>query len=313
MQIGDKILVAVSGGVDSVALILIMDTLQKFELNIAHVNHNIRNESSQDELFVKKIASDLQTPFFVAHLNPHGIGRNMGVEQWARNERYKFFDQTLKKISGDWVMTAHHANDQIETTLMNLSRKTGMLGLRGIAKRRNKILRPLIENAKIEILDFAKRIDFTYQSDKSNDDVSILRNFIRHEIINPWENNQPFLIKNFNSSSTYFKDWTVGFDYLIKTFIMGEINQSKNKFEIPINIIKEMPQIIKIRLIQLLVNSNGDLWSQHHFNMLKKFLKKSKTGDMHLLHNGWTLLYDRISIKGFKSIENFSTKNFTSD
>ena len=114
-----------------------------------------------------------------------------------------------------------------------------MLGLRGIAKRRNKILRPLIENAKIEILDFAKRIDFTYQSDKSNDDVSILRNFIRHEIINPWENNQPFLIKNFNSSSTYFKDWTVGFDYLIKTFIMGEINQSKNKFEIPINIIKE--------------------------------------------------------------------------
>ena len=97
MQIGDKILVAVSGGVDSVALILLMDTLQKFELNIAHVNHNLRNESSQDELFVKKIASDLQIPFFVAHLNPHEIGRNMGVEQWARNERYKFFDQTLKK------------------------------------------------------------------------------------------------------------------------------------------------------------------------------------------------------------------------
>ena len=310
LQIGDKILVTVSGGVDSVALILIMDTLQKFELNIAHVNHNLRNESSQDELFVKKIASDLQIPFFVAHLNPSEIGRNMGVEKWARNERYKFFDQTLKKISGDWVMTAHHANDQIETTLMNISRKTGMLGLRGIAKSRNKILRPLIENAKIEILDFAKRIDFTYQYDKSNDDVSMLRNFIRHKIINPWENKQPFLIKNFSSSSTYFKDWTVGFDYLIKTFIMGEINQSKNKFEIPIHIIEEMPLIIKIRLIQLLVNSNEDLWSQHHFNMLRKFLKKSKTGDMHLLHNGWTLLYDRISIKGFMSIENFSTKKF---
>jgi len=207
-------------------------------------------------------------------------------------------------------MTAHHANDQIETTLMNISRKTGMLGLRGIAKSKNKILRPLIENAKIEILDFAKRIDFTYQYDKSNDDVSMLRNFIRHKIINPWENKQPFLIKNFNRSSTYFKDWTVGFDYLIKTFIMDQINQSKNKFEIPIHIIEEMPQIIKIRLIQLLVNSNEDLWSHHHFNMLRKFLNKSMTGDMHLLHNGWTLLYDRISIKGFKSIENFSTKKF---
>ena len=134
MQIGDKILVAVSGGVDSVALILIMDTLQKFELNIAHVNHNLRNESSQDELFVKKIASDLQIPFFVAHLNPHEIGRNMSVEQWARNERYKFFDQTLKKISGDWVMTAHHANDQIETILMNISRKLVCLVLEELLK-----------------------------------------------------------------------------------------------------------------------------------------------------------------------------------
>ena len=63
---------------------------------------------------------------------------------------------------------------------------------------------------------------------------------------------------------------------MIKTFIIDEINQSKNKFEIPISIIEEVPQIIKIRLIQLLVNSNEDLWSQHHFNMLRKFFKKAR-------------------------------------
>ena len=310
LKIGDKILVAVSGGVDSVALALLMDTLQKFKLNIVHVNHNLRYESSQEELFVKKLASDLKIPFFVSHLNPDEIGKNMGVEQWSRYERYRFFEHTLKKISGDWVMTAHHANDQIETTLMNISRKTGMLGLRGIAKSRNKILRPLLENPKSEILDFAKRIGFTYHSDKSNDDVSIPRNFIRHKIISSWEKKQPFLIKNFTSSSTYFKDWTDGFDYLIKTFIVNEINLTKNKFEIPILIIKEMPQIVKIRLIQLLVNSSTDLWSQHHFNMLGKFFKKSKTGNMHPLHNGWTLLYDRNSIKGFRSMEISSMQNF---
>ena len=310
MQIGDKILVAVSGGVDSVALVLLMNTLQKFKLNIAHVNHNLRYESNKEELFVKKIASDLKIPFFVAHLNPDEIGGNMSVEQWSRNERYKFFENTLKKISGDWVMTGHHANDQVETILMNISRKTGMVGLRGIAKSRDKILRPFLENAKTEILDFAKRIGFTYHNDKSNDDIRIPRNFIRHKIIRSWEKNQPSLIKNFIGSSTYFKDSIDGFDYLIKAFIIDEINQSRNNFEIPVSIIKRMPQIIKIKLMQLLVNSSKDLWSQHHFNMLGNFFKKSKTGNMHLLHNGWTLLYDRNSIKGIKSIERSSKQNF---
>ena len=79
LKIGDKILVAVSGGVDSVALAILMDALQKFKLNIVHVNHNLRYESSQEELFVKKLASDLKIPFFVSHFNLDEIGKNIGV------------------------------------------------------------------------------------------------------------------------------------------------------------------------------------------------------------------------------------------
>jgi len=306
---GDKILVAVSGGLDSVTMLLLLSALKKFKLVIAHINHNIRSESNAEKIYVERLAKKLKIPFYFKKLNPQKINKNESIEQWCRYERYDFFHSVLNQISGKWIMTGHHANDQIETILMNMARQSGMVGLQGIAKSRRKILRPLIEFSRFEIEEFSKRIDFKYYTDSSNYNTSIPRNFIRHKVIAPWEKQQPHLVNGFIKSSRYFKQWTDGFDFLIKKFIISEITHSKNKFKIPISVIESVSMMIKIRLVQLLVDSEKDLWSKHHIKMLDQFFSKESSGNFHLLHNGWKLLYDRNSIIGTKKADYKFEKN----
>ena len=113
----------------------------------------------------------------------------------------------------------------------------------------------------------------------------------------PWENKLPEVIGGISKSSQYFIEWRDGLDSLISKFIIPDIKTKNNKIEIPIKILRSLPKIVGIRLIQLLSFSDNDQWSKHHMLMLRQFIDKGLIGDFHILENGWRLLHDRYVIK----------------
>ena len=209
----DRVLVSVSGGVDSVALLVLLNELDLFQLIMVHINHKLRKESDSDEQFVRDMSRDLNIPFRSKSLDPKSKPRKQSLEEWGREERYSFLKNTLTKDKGHWVMTAHHANDQAETILMNLSRKSGVAGLRGISKEKDKVLRPLLNFTKTDILNFSKETGLLFQQDKTNYDNTMPRNFLRNKILDTWENEFPEVIQGISRSSNLFCE--IRFSYFL--------------------------------------------------------------------------------------------------
>jgi tRNA(Ile)-lysidine synthase len=185
-----SILTGVSGGADSVALIhLLYDYRDKLEIGrlaIAHVNHGLRGEESDgDEEFAKGISADLKIEFFVTRLDGTLADDNKdGVEDWARNERYKFFQDIKAREGFDYIATAHTANDQAETLILRLMRGTGVRGLRGIHDRRKDgVIRPLLGIERLQLEEWIDKRGLPYRTDSSNSDMKFRRNFVRSEII----------------------------------------------------------------------------------------------------------------------------------
>ena len=293
----DRVLVSVSGGVDSVALLVLLNELDLFQLISVHINHKLRHESDFDEQFVRDMSRDLNIPFRSKSLDLKSKPRKQSTEEWGREERYSFLKTILTKDKGQWIMTAHHANDQAETILMNLSRKSGVTGLRGISKENDKVLRPFLDFTKTDILNFSKEIGLPFREDKTNHDNTIPRNFLRNKILETWENEFPEVIHGISRSSNLFCEWSEGLDYVISKFIVSSLKVRDKKIVISYNLIKPIPSLVKIRLIQLITNSTNSQWSKHHMSMLLQFLDKSKSGDFYMLSNGWRLLRDRGFIK----------------
>lgn len=186
----DKILVAVSGGPDSVALVLSLVALKKtydITMGIAHVNHMLRAEESiRDEAFVKKLAQKLDLPFFSdqKQVIDYAEKHRLSIEEAGRNVRYRFFDQISKTQGYQKIATGHNKDDNIELVLMNLLRGSGPKGLCGIPPiRDNRYIRPLIQVSKSRILEFLNLEQQAYVVDSSNTDMVYLRNKIRHGLI----------------------------------------------------------------------------------------------------------------------------------
>ena len=291
---GDGILISVSGGVDSISLLVLMHSLAQFKIYVAHINHNLREESNYDEEFVKSLCLDLGIECFTICLDPMSIKKGSSIEKWARTERYRFLKKISVKTNSKWIMTAHHANDQAETILMNLSRQAGIMGLRGISKKNGNLIRPLLNFKKHEINKFSIFFKIPYCQDKTNSNISIPRNFIRHKVLNPWEKDSPAVIEGLQASAEHFNDWKVALDHLIIQTLVPKIKQTLDTFSIPIEIIEPLPKIAQIRLLQIIMdNSDSYQWSKHQMQMLEQFINKVKIGNTYQSHIGWHLLHDR--------------------
>lgn len=185
---GHSVLIAVSGGSDSVALLRLFvkfkETLQLSLLGVIHVNHGLRGEESDlDEQFVRQCAQQLDLPFFVKHLSGKNANSS-GIEEWARRERYSFFMSVLESAQYTCLVTAHTLDDQAETVLMRLMRGSGIRGLRGILPyREDRVYRPLLKLEKSELDRWLSGIGQSFRFDSSNNETRFRRNMIRLKIL----------------------------------------------------------------------------------------------------------------------------------
>lgn len=185
-----KVLVAVSGGPDSVALALAMMGVRKtydITIGIAHLNHLLRGEASnKDEAFVKTFAHKFNLPFYSEQNNVRAYAKKhrLSIETAGREVRYDFFARLSNHHGYEKVATGHTADDTAELVLMNLLRGAGSKGLSGIPPvRGDRIIRPLIKVSKKQIIDFLAQQNQAYRVDESNTDPTYLRNRIRNQLI----------------------------------------------------------------------------------------------------------------------------------
>ncbi|KMQ52603.1 tRNA(Ile)-lysidine synthetase [Chitinispirillum alkaliphilum] len=196
-----SVLLCVSGGADSVSMLyLLYELMPKLPLKkiaVAHVNHALRGEESdEDEKLVEAFSNNLRLEFFNKRLSKR-TPKSGGIEEWARNERYKFFHQVKKKHCFDYIATAHTKDDQAETVLMRLMRGAGIRGLRGILPaREDGVIRPLLSLQREELLKWLNERNIRYRNDSSNEDQNFKRNWIRHTILPAIKLGEPDVVNN---------------------------------------------------------------------------------------------------------------------
>jgi tRNA(Ile)-lysidine synthase len=188
-----RILIALSGGIDSVVM---TDLFHRagYTFSLAHVNFQLRGEESdRDERFVRELAAHYQAEIFINHVDTSGYAKRhrISIQVAARDIRYQWFNELMLKHSYDYVATAHHLDDQVETFLINLVRGTGIAGLHGIPVKQDKIIRPLMFATRQEIENYAKEHHLDFVEDSSNKSDKYTRNRIRNKIIPQLEKINP--------------------------------------------------------------------------------------------------------------------------
>lgn len=182
-----KILVACSGGVDSMSLLDIFRQWRdrgRIDLAAVHCNHGLRGaESDQDALEVEKWCRMKEIPCVIRNLNvQESLARQKGnLEERARDLRYEALEEVRRQISADWIALGHHGGDQAETVLLHLFRGSGVF--RGMRERQGKCIRPLLEVPKGEIISYAQEKELPYWEDSTNQEVDFRRNWIRQELL----------------------------------------------------------------------------------------------------------------------------------
>jgi len=205
--IGKKILVACSGGIDSVVLTRILKEL-KFNISLAHCNFSLRGiESDEDEKFVISIADKLSIPIFNTKFDTKQFKEinKVSTQMAARELRYHWFDELCKKHSFDFIATGHHLDDEIETFLINLTRGTGIRGLIGIPETNHKVIRPLLMISRNDIYEYAIKNNITWREDQSNADTDYLRNKFRLNVIPSLKQTNTNFLKGFQKTTTHLK------------------------------------------------------------------------------------------------------------
>ncbi|HEX9251573.1 MAG TPA: tRNA lysidine(34) synthetase TilS, partial [Ignavibacteriaceae bacterium] len=260
---GEKILVALSGGPDSVFLLHILNKYKKkfkIELGAVHINHLLRGkDSGRDELFCKTICEELSIPFYCLRKNVKDYSKKnkISLEVAGRKIRYDFFEKISKANKYDKIATAHNVDDNAETVLLNLIKGTGIKGIAGIPVRRNNIVRLILSLTKKEILNYLNENKFEYRVDESNLSNDFERNFLRNEVIPLIQNNvnpsfaNTALITSLNLQrlNLVLADFVSGLKLLVR------VKRNKS-ISIPIEFIKKNNNFILSYTIKEIIDEN---------------------------------------------------------
>ena len=293
---GDKIVVGVSGGPDSITLLDLLLKLKnqniiKFDIVVCHINHMIREEATSDEEYVKEYCNKHNIECFVKRAEVEEIAKQnkMGAEETGRKIRYDFFYEILEKTKSNKIATAHNANDNAETVLMNLIRGCGTSGLKGIEANNKQLIRPLIECSRKEIEEYCKQNNLNPRIDKTNFENDYTRNKIRNMLI-PYiqENFNPNIIEGINRLSSLSKQEN---DYLEKetqkAYISIVEEVTNTSISLDLKKFNSLEKVIKSRVVLYTINelfkTKNGIEKKHIEDIIK--LCSNNIGNKYLIPN----------------------------
>ncbi len=232
----DLLIIGVSGGIDSVALCHLLKN-SGYQFIIYHANFQLRGpESNRDEDFVQALATDLKVELIVERFDTkeYALNNKISIQEAARQLRYEGFEKTRNEKNAAFILTAHNANDNAETLIINLLRSTGIAGATAIPLKENKIRRPLLAFTRKDIETYMQVYGYTWVEDSSNEKDVYVRNKIRHKIIPELEAINPNAVEAFNTSIYHFKETEIIYNYWIETTKQKLIEKKKNEWHIPV-------------------------------------------------------------------------------
>ena len=271
IQKGDKIVIGVSGGPDSMCLLDSLYCLKEklgIEIFVAHINHMIREEADEETEYVKEYCKNKNIKCYVKKADVEKLAKEqkLGTEEMGRKIRYEFFKEIAKKENANKIATAHNLNDNVETVLLNLLRGTGVSGLKGIEIKRieNDIeyIRPIRECERKEIEEYCEKQKLNPKVDKTNLESIYNRNKVRNDLI-PYLKREfnPNILEGINRLSDIAREEEEYFDEIIaKQYEELKIGENLNEVILDLNKFNNLNKVIKSRLIIYTINKvNGNV------------------------------------------------------
>ncbi len=302
---GDKIVLAVSGGPDSIVMLHVLNELRSiikenlnitYDLSVAHVNHMIRDESYNEKIYVENISKEMKIPFYYLETDVEKFSKElkMSVETCGRKIRYDFFYDVMKKSNSNKIAVAHNLNDDVETIILNFIRGCAIKGLTGMNFKNNEIIRPLLNIEKEKILQYAKQKELNPCFDSTNELDIYTRNKVRLNLI-------PLIKKNYNQNIVNniirMKNILTQDENFLQEYTNNIINSAiidKNDKKIIFNygIILNEHEAIITRTIRSLIEmklGNLDGIGNIHILDIEKLLKKSIPKKKYIIGNKFTI------------------------
>ena len=302
---GNNIVIGVSGGPDSMALLNVLINLRKdeklnYEIVVAHVNHGIRKEAEEETKYVENFCIKNEIKCFVKREKVEELAKKqkIGTEEAGRKLRYSFFEEIAIKVNASKIATAHNANDNSETVLMNLIRGSGTSGLKGIeAKRDNKYIRPLIECTRKEIEEHCNLNKLEPKQDKTNNENIYTRNKVRNILIPLIEKEfNPNIISSLNRMSQIVKEENeylqkqvekIYEEIVIEEYLGNKLVESENMILLDLKKFNNQDIVIKNRLVLYTINkllgTSQNIEMIHISDIIK--LCKNNIGNKYLIPN----------------------------
>jgi tRNA(Ile)-lysidine synthase len=291
---GDRVLVAVSGGVDSVVLLYALRELQKSEklsLAVAHFDHAIRTDSAADAEFVKKLARSLKLRYYSerADVPAYAKAQKLSLEVAARTLRYQFFERIAKAHDFKKIALGHTLNDQAETLLMRLLRGAGLEGLSGIPPVRPSgeltYIRPLIECTRDQIVAFAQAHKLSWREDPTNYDTTIMRNKIRHELIPILKEYNPKVLEALGRTARLLAQAAHVLDCQAEQALATLIaSESAQELALDLKDLLEMPEYLQALVLRRAIARVNPLCELEaaHIEALLRWISRRGAGELHL-------------------------------
>ncbi|WP_342647109.1 tRNA lysidine(34) synthetase TilS [Mucilaginibacter sp. CSA2-8R] len=257
----NKVLAALSGGMDSVLLVHLLKAAG-YTFGIAHCNFQLRDaEANADQDFCRSLAAELQVPFYTVSFDTLAYAKKqkISIQMAARELRYQWFEQVRQQHQYDAIALAHHQNDTIETILLNLTRGTGIAGLHGILPKNGYWVRPLLFLSRQQITDIVLQLQnkLPYREDSSNASTKYARNKIRHEVIPKLKELNPNLENTFERSLSHFRELEQLLQLQMQVVKHNLVKQHENE----IHILKA--DVLQLQPQRLLL---GELLKEYDFN-----------------------------------------------
>lgn len=286
-QPGDCLIVGVSGGADSVALLDLLATLPDFPLTlvVAHLNHCLRgDESDGDERFVQALAARYQCPCELRRVDVRQLAQqqHISLEDAGRTARYAFFDELKNRYHASAIAVAHHSDDQAETLLLRLLRGAGTTGLAAMAARNQAgIIRPLLAVTRQELREHLTDRQLAFREDSSNNDQAYLRNRIRHQLLPLLQEYNPAITQRLSATASLLGEDETLLLHCTETAYRQLARTGTNWNSLPLTDLRQQPRPLRLRLYRRAIQTilgNLQRFERHHYHLLDSLLLEGSTG-----------------------------------